>query len=269
MRRRGIGPPHFVPAIIGVVLLATHLGAPAFADAQSTLTAAPAFDRPGIAFSTSTLPAGTFALEQGIPDMQTSSRDEDSATIYSADVRFRAAITDSVEVQAATSLFNTWRSHESGRTETADGHGDLSLALKVALPASRESLSWATLVAVTVANGANRFTNGDTAYDAGIALGDQLSDDVVAEMYVHANRLDGSTSVDVSPNLNVTLTQSLGAFVEAGATFPEHGPNRAVAGGGFTLFVTPAVQLDLSADFGLTSDSPRVLAGFGVSVFFK
>jgi hypothetical protein len=229
----------------------------------------PAFDRPGIAFSTSTLPAGSFALEQGIPDLQRSSRNEDDATIYSVDARLRAGITDSVEVQAATSLFNESKSHESGRTETADGQGDASFAVKVALPSSQQRFSWAALGAVTLANGANRFTNGSTAYDLGMTLGYQIDEDVAAALYVNVNRLDGSTSFDVSPNLNFTVSQSFAAFVEAGATYADRGPDTAVAGGGFTLMVTPVVQLDLSADFGLTSDSPKIQAGFGVSVFFK
>ena len=39
----------------------------------------PAFDRPGIAFSTTTLPAGSFAWEQGLPDFEHSSGGGDRA----------------------------------------------------------------------------------------------------------------------------------------------------------------------------------------------
>jgi hypothetical protein len=122
---------------------------------------------------------------------------------------------------------------------------------------------------VTDSSGADNFTNGATAYDVGVALGYALSDDVSTEIYVNVERIDGSGSVDVSPNLNIAISQSITAFLEAGAAYSGHGLDQAVAGGGFTLLVTPTVQLDLSADFGLTSKSPDVLAGFGVSVLFR
>ena len=80
------------------------------------------------------------------------------------------------------------------------------------------------------------------------------------------NVLDGATSVQISPNLNVGLTQTLGAFVEAGAVFGDHGTSNVVAGGGFTWMATPAVQLDASADFGLTSQSPKIAAGLRIGL---
>ena len=157
----------------------------------------------------------------------------------------------------------------AGDTDRADGSSDVSFAVKAALPSSRQDFSWATLVAVTDSSGANNFTNGATTYDLGVALGFALSDIVSTELYANAEHIDGSNSVDVSPNLNIAISQTVTAFVEAGATYSGHGLDESVAGGGFTMMVTPSVQLDLSADFGLTSRSPDVLAGFGVSVFFQ
>jgi len=230
---------------------------------------APPFDRPGIAFSTATLPAGTFMWEQGAPDVETSSQSDDAETTYGVGSRFRAALTDSVEVQVATSFFDVSRWHAAGKTETADGRGDASVALKAALPSANERFSWATLATVTSANGANRFTNGSTSYDLGATVGYQLSDSMNTGLFVDVGHLDGATNVQVSPNLNVGLTRTLGAFVEAGAVFADHGTSDVVAGGGFTWMVTPAVQLDASADFGLTSQSPKVVAGLGVSVYVQ
>jgi hypothetical protein len=235
----------------------------------SAFADAPPFDRPGIAFSTGTLPAGAFMWEQSAPDVGTSARSDDAATTYGTESRVRAGLTDSVEGQLATSFFNATQSHVHGRTETADGHGDTALSVKAALPSSNERFAWATLATVTFANGANRFTNGSTAYDLGTTLGYQLSDATSAEFFVDVGHLDGATDVQISPNLNVGLTKTLGAFVEAGAVFADHGTSDVVAGGGVTWMATPAVQLDASADFGLTRQSPKVAAGFGVSVFFR
>jgi len=230
---------------------------------------APPFDRPGIAFSTGTLPAGSFMWEQGAPDVETSPRSDDAETTYGVASRFRAALTDAVEVQLATSFLNSSRSHAAGKTATADGGGDASASLKAAWPSSSDRFTWATLATVTFANGANRFTNGSTAYDLGTTLGYRLTDSTSTAFFVDVGRLDGATNVQISPNLNITLTQTIGVFVEAGAVFADHGTRDVVAGGGFTWMVTPAVQLDASADFGLTSQSPKVAAGLGVSVYFK
>src|SRR5262245_63445436 len=117
---------------------------------------APPFDRPGIAFSTGTLPAGTFMWEQSAPDVETSSQSDDATTTYGTESRFRAALNDSLEVQLATSFFNATRSHESGKTETADGRGDASIALKAALPSSNERFSWASPATVHFGNRRNR-----------------------------------------------------------------------------------------------------------------
>ncbi len=72
---------------------------------------------------------------------------------------------------------------------------------------------------------------------------------------------------DVSPNLNFPISSTVAGFVEAAASYSGHRRDQALAGGGFSMMLTSAVQLDLSADFGLTSRSPDMLAGFGISVF--
>lgn len=239
---------------------------------EPTQADAPAFDRPGIAFSTGTLPARSVAWEQGLPDFARTSDGGSTSTLYAFDGTLRVGLTDSVEAQIATSL-NEMKTHAAGSTERSDGRGDVSVAIKAALPSPRPDFSWATLAAVTDANGARAFTNGSTAYDLGVALGYTLGDRVSAELYVNAEHTDGSNAVanafDVSPNLNFPISRTMAAFVEAAASYSGHGLDQALAGGGFTMMVTSAVQLDLSADFGLTSRSPDVLAGFGISVFFE
>jgi hypothetical protein len=226
------------------------------------------FDRPGIAFSTGTLPAHSVVWEQGLPDFERSSYRGGSSTLYTFDSRLRIGITDSFEVQLGTAPFNQLETREAGNTENADGRSDASFAVKAALPSSHEDFSWAMLAGVTDSSGANNFTNGTTSYDLGVALGYSLGDDISAEVYVNVEHMDGSNSVTFSPNLNFALSDSISAFVEAGAVHSGSGLDEAVVGGGFTMLVTPTVQLDLSVDFGLTSKSPDVLAGFGVSVFF-
>ncbi len=250
----------WIHAGILIASLASCWFGSAFADA-------PAFDRPGIAFSTGTLPAHSVAWEQGLPDFVHASDDGVSSTSYAFDGTLRAGVTDSVEVQIASS-WNEAETHAHGNTERSDGRGDLSFAIKAALPSSHPDFSWATLAAVTDADGARAFTNARTTYDLGVALGYSLSERVATEFYANAERADGANRYDISPNLNVSISSTIAAFIEAAAAYSGHGLDQALAGGGFTLMLTPSVQLDLSADFGLTSRSPNVLAGFGISVFF-
>ncbi len=159
-------------------------------------------------------------------------------------------MTDTVEVQIATS-WNEAETHAHGNTERSDGRGDLSFAIKAALPSSHPDFSWATLAAVTDANGARAFRTEGTTYDLGVALGYSLSEHVAAEFYANAERADGTSRFDVSPNLNFSISSTIAAFIEAAAAYSGHGLDQALAGGGFTLMLTPSVQLDLSADFGL------------------
>jgi len=88
------------PASIALCVAASiGLGATAPARADE----APSFDRPGIAFSTGTLPKGRFAWEQGLPDFQ---RDDDGgvrSTQYNANTTLRLGLSDTVELQLATS----------------------------------------------------------------------------------------------------------------------------------------------------------------------
>jgi hypothetical protein len=245
-----------------IVLLSPRWIGPALADT-------PAFDRPGIAFSTGTVPARSVAWEQGIPDFAHSSDKGVSSTLYTFDTTLRVGVTDAVEMQLSSSLINRMKTHSAGNTDRADGRGDITFAIKGALPSSRADFSWATLAAVTDASGSDGVTNGGTTYDFGLALGYSLGDRAAAELYVNAERADGSNSFDVSPNLNFAISRTVAAFIEAGAVYSGHGLDQGLAGGGFTMMVTPTMQLDLSADFGLTSRSPDVLAGFGISVFFE
>jgi hypothetical protein len=228
---------------------------------------APPFDRPGIAFSTDTIAAGRFIVEQGAPDVVRSARSDDAETTYALGTRLRTGLTDSIEAQIAVTAFARLEGERAGRSYSADGHGDSSFALKAALPGSGSRVSWAALAAVTLANGSERFTNDDAAYDLGTTVGYAFDDDVDAYVFVDVERSGGRTSLQISPSIDFQLSPSLGAFVEAGATLASD-TDTLVAGGGVMWLVTRSIQLDVSADFGLTDDSPTLQAGFGISVFF-
>ena len=226
----------------------------------------PAFDRPGIAFSTTTLPAGGISWEQGLPNFQ---RDDDGgvrSTQYSAATNLRFGLADGVEVQVSGSPFNTTRTTGA---PSVHGAGDTGVALKLALPDSGGRFSWAMLAGATFDTGSRAFTAGDTQYNLATTFGYSLGDSVSSSLYIGASRLDGTTTYAWSPNLSFALAEGFGAFIEAGFKHPEGGPSTRVAGGGFTWMVTPRVQLDLSMDFGLNDAAPDVQGGVGFSVYFE
>lgn len=105
---------------------ATLASCAAFADT-------PAFDRPGIAFSTTTLPRGGVSWEQGLPDFVHDDEDGLRSTTYSATTNVRVGLAERVEVQLSGSPFNYARQRSGGERASARGAGDSGVALKIAL----------------------------------------------------------------------------------------------------------------------------------------
>ncbi len=241
----------------------------AFLAAGKAWADTPAFDRPGIAFATSTIPRGSFSVELGLPDFQHSSNGGSKNTSYSLDTNIRAGLSENLELQLATPLFNYLHTESAGVSDSSTGLGDSSLSLKVALPSASENFAWTGLGGVTFATGEGPFTGGKPQYRLASAMGYKLNDQYSAGFYINLVRFDRKTSTTLSPNLSFFLTDTIGAYVEAGFNHVDQSPNTAVAGGGFTWMAAPTVQLDFSMDFGLNRQSPDVVGGFGVSFFIK
>ena len=249
-------------AVLSFITIALCYALPAAADT-------PAFDRPGIAFATDIVPRAAFSFEQGLPDFTRSDDGDVESTSYSAGTNIRLGLWDGVELQLATALFNQLELRAAGNSQTERGQGDTRLGLKVALPSSSATFSWATLGSITFDTGDEAFSNNAKQYDLGVALSMDLVNDFTAGFYVNATNLAGENSVAVSPSLSFALTDTLGAYVEAGYFSNGSAPNSSVAGAGLTWMATPTVQLDASANFGLNAQSPDVTGGFGVSIYFE
>ena len=136
----------------------------------------PAFDRPGIAFSVTTLPAGTVSWEQGLPDLSRDRAEGVTRTEYSAGSLLRVGLAGNLELQVGHAAFNALRVSGSEASLRTHGAGDTSVALKLALPALADKLEWALLGSTTLATGNSAFTAGDTAYALGVTL-DELCRD--------------------------------------------------------------------------------------------
>lgn len=249
--------------------LACALPVTLLAFAGRALADTPAFDRPGIAFSTSTIPRGAFAVELGVPDFVQESDAGGKSTLYRLDTNIRAGLGQNVDLELATPIFNYQDTKAVGASDSASGLGDSSLSLKAVLPSTIETFSWAALAGVTLATGANPFTEAKPQYTLATSMSLKLDRTYSAGLYINVIYFDGRTGYTLSPNLNVTLGDRLSTYVQAGYThFPQR-PDTTIAGTGLAWMVASTVQLDLSVDIGLTGDSPDFQGGIGVSFFIK
>ncbi|UZW60724.1 transporter [Lysobacter enzymogenes] len=253
------------PRRAALAWLATALVAPALAQAQ---TDTPAFDRPGIAFSTGTLPRGGFAWEQGLPDFERDRSGGVRSTGYSAATTLRLGLTDRLELQLSGSPYNYARQRGGGQRDSARGAGDTALALKLALPSRHEKFSWGLLGSAAVATGDRDFSDGRDQYALGATVAYDFDDATSGSLYLNVERSGGADAWTFSPSLSRAFGARWGGYVEAGWTRTERAPDTGVAGAGVTFMATPTIQLDASLDAGLNDAAPDWQGGIGVSVFF-
>lgn len=227
----------------------------------------PAFDRPGIAFSTSTIPRGSLAIELGVPDFVHDTSGGSTSTTWRLDTNFRTGLSRAIELELAEPVFNYDHTDYGQRSTSATGFGDTTLSLKAALPSRSPGFSWATLASATFVDGAKAFTNGSTQYQIAISMTERLDDTYTAGFYVLLNDAAGSSGYTLSPNFNFTAGPTVSGYFEAAYSHESHSPDTGLAGAGLAWMVTPIMQLDLSFDVGLTHDSPKLQGGLGFSVY--
>jgi hypothetical protein len=247
---------------IKIALLPIGLLAAALAHADT-----PAFDRPGIAFSTQTLPAGSIDWEQGLPDVVHDSDQDTQFTLYSAGTRIRVGVTANLELQIADALLNQLQTRSAGISSVDHGAGDLTLALKLALPSPTQSISWAMLGGVSLPTGKDPFSSDTNQYLLAVSASVHLGDTSAAGFYVGATRAGTYNTYTLAPNFSFPLGANVGSYIEAGYTFGDRIDKNEVAGGGFTWMVSDRVQLDVYALFGLTARSTDLQSGLGFSMY--
>lgn len=232
------------------------------------LADAPAFDRPGFAFATSTLPTGTFDWEQGLPDLQSDSRAGVHSTLYAADTTVRFGLIETLEVQFSSAAWNRLDLRSARTSTRTQGVGDSGLALKWAPELANKDVSLAVLGGVTFATGDAAFTNGRPIYSAGATIARDLGAGRAVTMYANVNRSGGTNTWTLAPSFSFALTDQIGGYVELGRTFGG-GASSTMAGAGLTWLLHERVQFDIYERHGITSGSPDRQAGFGISVFWN
>jgi hypothetical protein len=248
-------------AALASVLAASLAPLAAYADG-------PAFDRPGIAFAPSTMPARSFTWEQGLVDY---TRDVDrgiTTTAWSFDTRLRYGLTDQLELQIEVPVWADTRTQGHGTRSSADGLGDLSLAAKFDLMPGDGDWDLSLLGVVQFPTGDSLIGADGEQYSLGATLGTSFGEGQSLAFYANVDRLRDDTTWTLSSSWGFDLGDALGGYVEAGYVPAGDGdPSNVLAGGGLMWAVKDTVQLDAWVLAGLNRASPDLEVGAGFSYF--
>lgn len=236
----------------------------ACADAQAAQ--APAYDRPGIGFSASTVGKGVLAWEQGLPD---GSRDRSggvTTTAWTADTLLRLGLARTVELQLGADTWSGQRIRGAGLRERAEGGGDGSVALKWAPALASDTLTVAFRLGTTLPWGRAPLGGDGHVRDAGVTVAWALPADTSLALY--ADRQWGAEGSGwlFSPSYGFPLGEDVAAYVEAG--YGEDAQHMRAAGAGLAWMATPWLQLDVSFLRGLDAATADWQGGVGLALYF-
>jgi hypothetical protein len=247
-------------AMAAVAILAISASARADGDA-------PAFDRPGLAFATSTLPGGRCAAEQGMFDASTDRTSGTRSTAYMADSLVHCGIADGIELQLGADSWGHLDVHEPHGVHTiASGGGDARIGVKIA-PRSPGAFSFALLATVVLPVGRAPIGGQVRARDLGASIAWAVGDERSLSLYADRHwAADGNGNL-VAVGYGFPLHDRLGGYIETG--FGTGALHAREAGGGLTWMLTPKVQLDASFLRALDRPTTDWQCGFGVSIAFE
>jgi hypothetical protein len=255
--------PH-VPRNMRRVMFATLMlgfALPALADN-------PGYDRPGYGFTPVVLGAGDITFEQGLPDWSRNRQDGITSSQYSADSLLRIGIGGPLELQLASSPWNSQRQSGVGSDVRSQGRGDTVLGLKLALPSSNQAFSWGLLGSVEFTDGAEAFRGARRQYLLGAQFNLQASERNSLGLYLQDVRGGGADSSLVAVSDNYALSKTLTLYAETARLHAPDQGSGTLAGAGLAWMITPRVQLDAGFDHRLGGAAPQWQANLGASVYF-
>ena len=233
-------------------------------------------DRPGILFSIPTVKPHVFQVELGIPAVAIANGDGMDFRSTSLVGLIRYGLTDRFELRLGSPVYTETRVTSGGSRLTDHGFGDVEVGAKWHLldnVGARPSI--ALIPSVIVPVGEKGFSVEHPVYQlnamAEWALTKDWSADALAG-YLNGPEAPGRYAQET---LAVLLGRSLpspkwSAYGEAAyiLTNLDGASDSSFLGGGIKYLVSNDLQLDLSFDRGLTSDSPDWLFGLGLSARF-
>ncbi|UYC13836.1 transporter [Xanthomonas sp. CFBP 8445] len=247
----------------GALLLAATAGSAGVACADD----APAFDRPGIGFASSTLQRGQVAWEQAFFDGSYDRDGDVRSTEYVANSRLRIGLSARTELQLAIDSQVWQRVRGGGQDRRGHSGGDASIGLKQALPSTRDGFTWALLGSASLPVGRAPYGDAGHRYDLGLSAGWDLPQGRSVALYGNVSDSEDGSGWSVSPSYTFYAGDTLSAYVEAGIGGGED--DMRALGSGVTWLFAKRVQLDVSVLRGLSSQTPDWQGGLGISMLLR
>jgi len=247
-----------------------------FFSAGAALASPIATDRPGFLFSSLTVGPHVFQTELGLPSVTLIEFDNVEARATSAVALFRYGIGDTFELRLGGPVYTHTRVEVGRFTATDSGYGDLEVGAKWHLVDNAGARpSFALIPSVILPTGEDGFTADDPVYQLNAAAEWALSNGwglAALAGYLNGPAGDGRYHQET---FGLALGRSLpapkwSAYGEAVyvVTNLDGAADSSFLGAGVKYLVSNDVQLDVSFDRGLTSDSPDWLLGLGFSARF-
>jgi hypothetical protein len=247
-----------------------------FFSAGSALASPIATDRPGFLFSSLTVGPHTFQVELGIPSVTLASDSGVDVRSTSLFALFRYGVTDRFELRLDAPIYTETRVTAGGLHATDHGYGDVEVGAKWHLVDNAGARpSFALIPSVILPTGEKGFSAEDPVYQLNTASEWSLAKGWgLAALAGYLNGPSGDGRYDQG-TFALSLGRSLpspawSAYGEAAyiTTNLDGAADVSFLGAGVKYLVNNDVQLDLSFDRGLTSDSPDWLLGLGFSARF-
>jgi hypothetical protein len=236
-------------------------------------------DRPDFTEASSTVGKGVLQIESGYTYIRNKDPGDNSTTHSIGEVLFRYGVfADWFEFRIQVLPLRQTTSIP-GPSTTTSGLADLHLGVKIGLtPQEGFWPEMAITPQMFIPTGSNAFTSGDILPGVNWLYGWDVNDVLaIGASTQFNNRLDGTTGSRYtewaqSITFNYSLAEDVGAYTEWFVLIPSGADTEQVQhymDGGFTYRLTPDVQFDVRAGFGLSGASDDFFAGTGVSIRLK
>lgn len=227
-------------------------------------------DRPGFLFSPVLVPRGVTQIEAGVPTFSALRGGGIDSTLWSAPVAVRYGLSSALELRASLPAFTAQRVESGGDAQHDRGFADTEVGVKYALNAEA-SAPLALQASLRLPTGEDPFSSNELGGSAYLLHGCPLVADWSASLLAgvaHTPLRDGEDTTQAALGVlaSHSIAEGWSGYGEL-AAFPglNNARGQAYAGLGVAWAMTPDVQFDVSADFGLDDDSADVVAALGVS----
>jgi hypothetical protein len=231
-----------------------------------------AFDRPGEGITTTTVPVGQLAWEQGLPSITyretTVEGSTRKQTTLNTDMLLRTGLADDLELRLGWAGPSWSQAKLNGQTKEQDGLGDVSIGLKKAIDLDDDKLSMALTAEAVIATGNDHFSNEEDIYRLGSVLDYQYNDLVNTSLNMRYEWQDHNWAITAIPSLGYRISDRWSGYSELVYRKAESQEQEYALGTGVMYAMNQRVQLDASVGVDLEGQDRSYFSGLGVSFLF-